>query len=142
MVEKAHPALFVVDNLQLIQEFSGDDHLISNQMRNARQLQTMTEELGVPFLAISRLTGNHCWFDSDPVAENVLRECGPLEHTADTLLFLHRAECRKPKTKRKGMADLIVARHRRGPPGAVKLAFDGRYARFSPRDASTSISAD
>ena len=63
-----------------------------------------------------------------------LRDSGAIEQDADLVLFIYRAEMyptllERDETK-EGLAELIVAKHRNGPTGTVKLAFHKQYTRF------------
>jgi replicative DNA helicase len=55
-----------------------------------------------------------------------------LEQDADVVLFIFREELYDPDTPidRRGLAEIIVAKHRNGPTGSAHLVFLGQYARF------------
>jgi replicative DNA helicase len=53
-----------------------------------------------------------------------------LEQDADVVMFLHRPEMYEPDSTERGIAEVIVAKHRNGPTGLVKLAFLEQYTRF------------
>jgi replicative DNA helicase len=59
-----------------------------------------------------------------------LRESGSIEQDADIVMFLHREESFDPDTDRKGIGDVIIAKHRNGPTGQTELAFIKEQARF------------
>lgn len=62
-----------------------------------------------------------------------LRESGGIEQDADDVIFIYRPEYYlrgKTPPKDKGVAELIVAKQRNGPPGKVRVAFDGRSTAF------------
>ena len=59
-----------------------------------------------------------------------LRESGALEQDADVVLFIYRDEKYNPDTDKKGVADIIVAKHRNGPTGQVQLLFLERTTKF------------
>jgi len=53
-----------------------------------------------------------------------------LEQDADVVMFLYRDEVYNKESPDRGSADLIVAKHRAGPIGEIRLAFRGHYAKF------------
>ena len=60
-----------------------------------------------------------------------LRESGALEQDADVVMFLYRDDMYNNESPDKGMAEIIVAKHRSGPTGTTQLAFLPQYTRFS-----------
>ena len=71
-----------------------------------------------------------------------LRESGSLEQDADVVLFLYRDDVYDPASPDKGMAEVLVAKHRNGATGKVKLAFRGQYTRFDNMARSTAGSGE
>lgn len=59
-----------------------------------------------------------------------LRESGALEQDADVVMFLYRDEIYDTESEHKGVAEVIVAKHRNGATATVKLAFLGQFTRF------------
>ncbi|TME91153.1 MAG: replicative DNA helicase [Chloroflexi bacterium] len=59
-----------------------------------------------------------------------LRESGAIEQDADVVLFIYRDEKYNPDSDKKGIADVIVAKHRNGPTGKVQLLFLERTTKF------------
>ncbi len=59
-----------------------------------------------------------------------LRESGAIEQDADLIMFIYRDEVYHPETEQKGIAEIIIGKHRNGPIGVAKLAFLGKYTRF------------
>lgn len=53
-----------------------------------------------------------------------------LEQDSDVVLFIHREDRYNPDTSRKGVADILIAKHRNGPIGKIELFFDERMATF------------
>jgi len=60
-----------------------------------------------------------------------LRESGSIEQDADIVMFIHREEVYNPESERKGIAEIIIAKHRNGPVGSINLRFFDRTARFA-----------
>ena len=67
-----------------------------------------------------------------------LRESGAIEQDADIVMFIYRPEyygiVDDEKGATAGMADIILAKHRSGGTGEVRLRFVGKYARFENAD--------
>jgi replicative DNA helicase len=62
-----------------------------------------------------------------------LRESGAIENDADVVLFIYREEMYNPENLDvKNTADIIIAKHRNGPVGTIRLGFDASHTRFYP----------
>ena len=59
-----------------------------------------------------------------------LRETQGLEAHADVVIMLYRDEFYHPETEERGIAELIVTKHRNGPVGTVKLLFEPQFTRY------------
>ena len=60
-----------------------------------------------------------------------LRESGSIEQDADIIMMLYRDEYyEKENSEYKGQAEVIIAKHRNGPTGAVRLAFKANIGTF------------
>ena len=124
--------LVMVDYLQLM---TGRGRAENRQVEVAeisRGLKILARELDCPVVALSQLSrGLEARQDKRPMLSD-LRESGSLEQDADVVLFIYREEVYDPETPidRRGLAEVIVAKHRNGPTGSAHLVFLGQYARF------------
>ena len=123
-------AMIVVDYIQLM---TGRSNAESRQVEVAeisRNLKILARELECPVVALAQLNrGLEQRQDKRPMLSD-LRESGALEQDADVVMFLYRDEMYNPDSEQKGLAEVIVAKHRNGPTGTVKLAFLGHFTRF------------
>jgi replicative DNA helicase len=67
--------------------------------------------------------------DKRPILSD-LRESGSIEQDADVVLFIYRDEVYNENTERRGIADILIAKHRHGPTGSMPLLFRGPTASF------------
>jgi len=61
-----------------------------------------------------------------------LRESGSLEQDADLVMFIYRDEYYNPDSEKKGIAEIIISKHRNGPVGTVELGFLREFTKFVP----------
>ncbi|NJO85321.1 MAG: hypothetical protein HC818_00160 [Synechococcaceae cyanobacterium RM1_1_27] len=53
-----------------------------------------------------------------------------IEQDADIVMMLYRPEYYDPNTNERGIAEIIIAKHRNGPTGTVKLLFENQFTQF------------
>lgn len=124
-------ALIVIDYIQLMTGSAKAENRQLEISEISRNLKILARELEVPIIALSQLSrGLEQRADKKPMLSD-LRESGSLEQDADVVMFLYREEVYdKDDASKKGLAEVIVAKHRSGPIGDVQLVFQGHYTRF------------
>jgi primary replicative DNA helicase (EC 3.6.1.-) len=134
--------LIIIDYLQLIQGTGRNENRVQELSNITRSIKTLARELNVPVLAVSQLSRAVEWRASHMPQLADLRESGSIEQDADIVVFIYRDEMyysaedwskthdieREPYPR--GIADVIIAKHRNGPLGQVKLRFISRVAKF------------
>ena len=119
--------MVVVDYIQLITANNKADSRQAEVSEISRRLKAMARELNVPVIALSQLSRNvEARQDKRPMLSD-LRESGALEQDADLVMFLYREAYYKHEensTQEREDVELILAKHRNGPTGALKLAFE------------------
>ena len=123
--------LIVVDYLQLMQGTTRYENRNLEIAAITRSLKQLAKELSIPVIALSQLSrqperrsGDH----RPQLAD--LRESGSIEQDADVVVFIYRDELYDDETTDKGIAELIVAKHRNGETGTVKLVFLSDTTKF------------
>ena len=132
--------LIIVDYLELMLH-RGDDN-VSEMSEISRSLKRLARVLNVPVLALSHLShAPDLRQDHKPIFPD-LGESGSIEQDADVVMFIYKADryyteqqWGKPYPDEmypKGIADIIVAKHRNGPTGTIQLRFVDHLAKFEP----------
>jgi len=125
-------SLVVVDYLQLM---VGQGNRAENRQQEiadiSRGLKVLARDLDVPVLAIAQLSrAVEARHDKRPLLSD-LRDSGAIEQDADMVMFLYRDEYYNSESDDKGIAEVIVGKHRNGPTGKVQLAWLEQYTKFA-----------
>lgn len=125
--------LVVIDYLQLVQGSSKRAASSREQEISeiSRSLKILAKEINVPVIALSQLSrAPEQRPDHRPMLSD-LRESGAIEQDADIVMFLYRDDYYNEDSEDKGLAEVIVAKHRAGSTGTVKLVWLGNYTKFA-----------
>jgi replicative DNA helicase len=128
--EHGQLGLIVVDYLQLMQMPGFSENRTAEISQISRSLKALAKELKVPVIALSQLNrGLEQRADKRPIMSD-LRESGAIEQDADLIVFIYRDEVYNENSAEKGIAEIIIAKHRNGPIDKFRLTFLGQYTRF------------
>jgi replicative DNA helicase len=129
------PGVIIVDYLQLMQSHRRAENRQQEIAEISRGLKILAKELDVPVIALSQLSrAVEQRHDKRPQLSD-LRESGAIEQDSDLVIFIHRNIYGSPDdmdaVEERGIAELIVAKHRNGPTGVIRLAFIEQYTKFA-----------
>ncbi|MBV6621496.1 MAG: replicative DNA helicase [Rivularia sp. (in: Bacteria)] len=120
--------LVIIDYLQLME--GGGDNRVQELSKITRSIKGLARELGAPVIALSQLSrGVEARTNKRPMLSD-LRESGSIEQDADLVMMLYRDEYYNTDSPDRGIAEVIIAKHRNGPTGTVKLLFDPQFTKF------------
>ena len=141
--------IIMIDYLQLMNangmRFSSRQEEVSTISRSLKQI---AKELDIPILALSQLNRgveSREGLEGKRPQLSDLRESGAIEQDADMVLFVHRPEYYHIYQDENGrdlhvMAQIIIAKHRKGATGDVLLNFRGEFTRFeNPEDTNSNL---
>ncbi len=127
--QKDKLGLVLLDYLQLM-EGSGSDNRVQELSKITRSLKGLAREINVPIIALSQLSrGVEQRTNKRPMLSD-LRESGSIEQDADLVIMLYREDYYNPDTPDRGIAEIIITKHRNGPTGTVKLLFKSELTKF------------
>jgi replicative DNA helicase len=114
--------MIIVDYLQLMSSHQRVDSRQQEVAEISRSLKLLAKELEVPIIAVSQLNRDpEKRTDKKPQLAD-LRESGAIEQDSDVVMFIHRDPLSEDLDK-KGIAEVIVAKHRNGPVGKISLTW-------------------
>lgn len=134
-LRNAKNGLVIVDYLQLMQPNNRRTENRQTEIAEiSRGLKILAKELNVPVLALSQLSRAVEQRAGKRPQLSDLRESGAIEQDADVVMFIDRNTDPRADDDddrpAKGMAEIIVAKHRNGPTDTVRLVFNERYTKF------------
>lgn len=136
LFEQKKIGLVIIDYLQLMQiSKTKIENRAQELSQITRLLKTIAREFNIPILVLSQLSRNvENRVDKKPVLSD-LRESGSIEQDADLVLMLYRNQFFPKEDSISSLEaeqiELILAKHRNGPTGIVKLRFDEKRMKFS-----------
>ena len=140
--QKHNIEAIIIDYLQLMT--GGTNKMQGNREQEishiSRSIKEIAKELNVPVLVLSQLNRSveSRGGDKKPVLSD-LRESGAIEQDADIVSFIHRPEyynlMEDEAGPTQGIGNIIIAKHRNGSTGTIRLKFIGKYAKFDNLDS-------
>lgn len=127
--EKGQLGLILIDYLQLM-EGSDSDNRVQALSKITRSLKGLARELNVPLIALSQLSRGVEQRNNKRPMMSDLRESGSIEQDADLVIMLYRDSYYNPDSPDRDTAEVIIAKHRNGPTGTVKLLFQPELTKF------------
>lgn len=125
--------LVVVDYMQLMETgtFKREANRQQDISEISRGLKLLAREISVPVVTVSQL--NRAPEQRNPKTPLLsdLRESGAIEQDADLVIFLYRDSYYNDDSDEKGLAQVIIAKHRNGPTGRINLAFIEASTKFA-----------
>ena len=127
LFEQNKIGLVVIDYLQLLLSSNlKSENRVQELSQITRSLKSIAKEFQIPIIALSQLSRNvETRINKRPVLSD-LRESGSIEQDADLVLMLYRESYYNLSIKKDEKitpAELIIAKHRNGPLGVIKLSF-------------------
>jgi replicative DNA helicase len=125
--------MLVVDYMQLMQGDRGsfsEGNRVQEISEISRGMKALARELNVPVLALSQLSRAVEQRSPQIPQLSDLRESGSIEQDADVVMFIYREDYYHKESENKGIAEILIRKHRHGPTGDIKLHFVGEQMAF------------
>ena len=134
--------LLVVDYLQLVQgkQRWGQSNRVQEITEISRELKVLAGDLKVALIACSQLNRMVENRPNNRPRLSDLRDSGSIEQDADVVMFIHREDVYTTEEEwtqmhpgqeyPRNIAEIIIAKHRKGPTGSVQLQFIDNLVRF------------
>ncbi len=124
--------LLVIDYLQLIRPRTNSESMVQQVTEISRGLKSLARELNIPIIAVSQLSRAVDQREGKIPRLSDLRESGSLEQDSDVVLFIYRKDraLEDVREEEQNIVEIIIAKHRNGPLGTVKLRFDPEKVSF------------
>jgi replicative DNA helicase len=141
--EQNQIGIVIIDYIQLMQNPKlRIENRVQELSQITRSLKTLAREFNIPIIGLSQLSRNvENRVDKKPILSD-LRESGSIEQDADLVLMLHQNKSSnaqqvnfRENTRSSQIIELIIAKHRNGPTGSIKLKFDEQQTKFYNSDA-------
>ena len=126
--KKGQIGLVLIDYLQLMGE--GGDNRVQELSKITRSLKALAREINAPVIALSQLSRAVESRNNKRPMMSDLRESGALEQDSDLIMMLYRDEYYNPDSLDRGLAEVIITKHRNGPTGTIKLLFQSEFTKF------------
>ena len=128
--EQPELGLIVIDYLQLMRADQSNPSRVNEISEISRATKALAKELDIPVIALSQLNrASETRTNKVPILAD-MRDSGALEQDADLVIFPFRPEFHEPTPENKGIARIIVAKHRNGETGESLLHWAARYTSF------------
>jgi replicative DNA helicase len=141
--EQNQIGIVIIDYIQLMQNPKlRIENRVQELSQITRSLKTLAREFNIPIIGLSQLSRNvENRVDKKPILSD-LRESGSIEQDADLVLMLHQTKSSnaqqvnfRENNRSSQIIELIIAKHRNGPTGSIKLKFDEQQTKFYNSDA-------